>query len=159
MADDALRIKPDAPEAASGEDWFADNHLAETLAGKVPNVPIERRCIGAAALNRIYNIDLKECVTSNNDGVLGTRHSPLQRSCQSAGQGLLILWIPAFSRRPHGQPDITQGIFQQHLPPRPCRWNPCGGEKQRSCGTAGGKCCPQEASCSPWAKWFQDWRK
>jgi hypothetical protein len=75
LADDALRIKPNAPEAAPGEDWFADDHLAETLAGKVSNVPIERRCIGAAALNRVYNIDLKEYVTSNNDGVLGTRQA------------------------------------------------------------------------------------
>ena len=75
MADDALRIKPHAPEAASCEDWFADNHLAQTLAGKVSNVPVERCCIGAAALNRVYNIDLKEYVTSNNDGVLGTRQA------------------------------------------------------------------------------------
>jgi len=45
VADDALRISPNAPKAASGEDWFADNHLAETLAGKAPDAPIERRRI------------------------------------------------------------------------------------------------------------------
>ncbi len=109
LADDALWVKPNTPEAATGKDGLADNHLAQTLAGKVANVPVERCCIGAVALNRVYNVDLKESVTSNGDSKQGgqRKHSPLQRSCQSAGRGLLLLWIPAFLRRLHRPPDAS----------------------------------------------------
>jgi hypothetical protein len=65
---------------------------------------------------------------------------------------LLILWIPAFSRRLHGQPDnsttITRGIFPQRFPPRPCRWNQCGGEKQRSCGDGGRQVLPKKQAAA-----------
>ena len=59
LADDALGVKVNAPEATPSEDRFADNHLTQAFFGKVPDVPVEGGCVDTAALHRIYNIHLK----------------------------------------------------------------------------------------------------
>jgi hypothetical protein len=163
LADDALRIKPDAPEAASGEDWFADNHLAETLAGKVPNVPIERRCIGAAALNRIYNIDLKECVTSNNDGVLGTRQAlaspaimPKRRArlANSLDSGILEKTARTTGQfNNHHARHFSAALSTSALSLEPMRRREAAFMRRRRAAS-----CPR-SKLQPLGEWFQDWRK
>ena len=58
LAHDALGVEVNTPEAAAGKDWLADDYLTQALAGKVPDIPVERRCVGTASLNRIYNVHL-----------------------------------------------------------------------------------------------------
>ena len=58
LAHDALGVEVNTPEAAAGKDWLADDYLTQALAGKVPDIPVERRCVGTASLHRIYNVHL-----------------------------------------------------------------------------------------------------
>ena len=53
-----MGIEINAPKASASKYWLADDHLTQTLAGKVPHIPVKSSCVEAAAFNRVDNGDL-----------------------------------------------------------------------------------------------------